>query len=269
MDALLPPEMAEKAETLGVKKSEMAAWPMFILAVLAGAFIALGAIFSLVVGVGSAELPFGVGRLLVGAAFSLGLILVVVGGAELFTGNNLVVMAWASGKVGLRALLRGWTIVYAGNLVGSVGTAALFFLAGSHAMAGGALGEGALRIAEAKLALDPLEAVARGVLCNVLVCLAVWLSFSARSTVDRVVAVVPPITAFVAAGFEHCVANMFFVPYALFLQASGAVEASESLGWLPFLTENLAPVTLGNVLGGGGLVGLVYWSIFLRRRDRG
>lgn len=277
LDALLPPEMAEKAEQIGIKKAGMAAVPMLLLAVLAGAFIALGAGFMTTALAGAAGIvPFGIGRVLGGVVFSLGLILVVVGGAELFTGNNLIVMAWASGRVTSAQVLRNWAVVYAGNFLGAAGLALLVFLAQQHEFGNGAVGRTVLTIAEAKLKLGFGQAVALGVLCNVLVCLAVWLSFSARSTTDRILAVVPPVAAFVAAGFEHSIANMYLVPLALLIKAGAAPRFWDAIGQTSddyptltisgFLIDNLLPVTLGNIIGGAVLVGSVYWCIYLRGR---
>jgi formate/nitrite transporter len=217
---------------------------------------------------------YGVELLLGGLVFSTGLVLVVVGGAELFTGNNLIVMAWASRRIRTSQLLRNWSIVYVGNFVGSVLTAGLVFLSGSYTFGGGAVGQKALAIARSKVSLGFTQAVALGILCNALVCLAVWLTLSGRSTADRILAVILPIAAFVAAGFEHCVANMYFVPVALFI-AAGAPESFwvgidsspadfVSLSWGAFLWNNLLPVTIGNMIGGSVLVGGVYWVIYLR-----
>jgi formate/nitrite transporter len=280
LDAVLPPEMAERAEQVGVKKANMDAASTLVLAVLAGAFIALGGLFANVVLASGGGLPFGVARVLAGVVFSLGLILVVVGGAELFTGNNLIVMAWASRKIGLRALLRNWGIVYLGNLVGAVATAALVFLSGHYLFGGGAVGKSALAAAEAKAGLGFVEAVALGVLANALVCLAVWLTYSCRTTTDKVLVIVPPIAAFVACGFEHSVANMYALPVALFVKAGAPDSFWAAVGqapadypgltWGNFLIHNLLPVTLGNVLGGSVLVGIVYWFVYLRNpADRG
>jgi formate transporter len=276
IDALVPKEMAEKAEAVGVAKAALRWDATAVLAVLAGAFIGLGANFSTIALTGASGLPFGVARVLAGLTFSLGLVLVVVGGAELFTGNNLVVMAWVGKKVSTRSLLRNWGLVYAGNFVGATATAALVFLSGQYLMANGAVGATALKLAATKVELPFLRALLLGVLCNALVCLAVWLSYSARSTVDRVVAVVGPVTAFVAAGFEHSVANMYALPLALFIKAFAgpefwsatgqSPEAFAALTWQGFLVDNLVPVTLGNLLGGAGLVGLTYWFVYLRRR---
>lgn len=253
--------MAAKAEQVGVAKAGMDAPRLFVLAVLAGAFIALGANFATIVAAGTGSAwPYGVTRLLVGMVFSLGLILVVVGGAELFTGNNLIIMAWAGGKVSTGLLLRNWGIVYAGNFVGAIATAGLVYFSGQADFGSGAVGETAVKIAAAKTQRGWVEAVTLGVLCNALVCLAVWLSFSARSSADRVLVIVPPITAFVAAGFEHSVANMYFIPLGLWL--SGGTTGG--LSWPTFLLNNLVPVTIGNIIGGAVLVGVVYWFVYLR-----
>lgn len=271
IDALLPPEMARRAEQIGINKAAAPAFSMFVLAVLAGAFIALGAIFATTVasGVGDAW-PYGVARLLTGLVFCLGLVLVIVGGAELFTGNNLIAMAWAGGKVTTQQLLRNWVIVYTGNFVGSVGTAVLILLSRQYTF--GPVGETALRIAVGKVNLEFVAALVLGILCNALVCLAVWLTFSARSTVDKIAAIIFPISAFVAAGFEHSVANMYFIPIGLLIKdfdpafaAASAVDVS-SLTWGSFLLHNLLPVTVGNIIGGTVLVAAVYWSVFLRQR---
>lgn len=266
--------MAHKAEAIGEKKAALDAFSMFALAVLAGAFIAIGAIFATVAWTGD-SMHFGLGRVVGGVVFSLGLILVIVGGAELFTGNNLIVMAWAGKKVTTARLLRNWGVVYFGNFVGSVGTAALVVLSGQYGLGGGAVGLKALAIADAKCALEFVPALFLGVLCNALVCLAVWLSFSARTTIDKVVVIVPPIAAFVAAGFEHSIANMYFIPVGLmikdfappeFWSTSGAsADSFEHLTWAGF-AKNLLPVTIGNILGGSVLVGVVYWFIYLRPR---
>lgn len=274
LDALLPPEMAKRAEEVGVRKASMDAVSMFTLAVLAGAFIALGGVFATTALAGAGTAPWGAIRVLAGVVFSLGLILVIVGGAELFTGNNLIVMAWASGRVSTLALVRSWVIVFAGNFLGAIATSLMVYLGGTHWFGGGAFGVAALGVAHAKLQLGFGQAVALGVLCNALVCLSVWLTQSARTTADRILAIVPPISAFVAAGFEHSIANMYFVPLGLFIAAfdpafvaaSGLERQASALGWTGFLAGNLLPVTIGNVIGGALLVGLVYWFVYLRRR---
>jgi len=273
IDALLPGEMATRAEYVGVRKAEAPAMTTFTLAIMAGAFIALGAVFATNTAAGSSALPFGVAKLLTGLVFCLGLILVIVGGAELFTGNNLIVMAWASGKVTGRELLRNWGIVYVGNFVGSFGTALLVLWSKQYTFGGGAVGETALKIASGKAGLDFFQALALGVLCNALVCLAVWLTFSARSTMDKIAAIIFPITAFVAAGFEHSIANMYFVPYGLLIKIFDPAFVAEkgldlsNLTWGNFLFNNLLPVTIGNIIGGAVLVAAIYWSVFPRNRE--
>jgi formate transporter len=272
LDALLPPDMARRAEEIGVKKASMDAVSLLTLAVLAGAFIALGGVFSTVALAGGETAPWGTVRVLAGAVFGLGLILVVVGGAELFTGNNLIVMAWAGGRIGTPALLRNWALVYAGNFLGALSIALAVVLAGTHHAGAGAFGATAMRIAADKLRPDFTQAIVLGILCNVLVCLAVWLAYSARTTADRILAVVPPVSAFVAAGFEHSIANMYFVPLGLFIAAldpafvgaRGLEASAQLLSWSAFLARNLLPVTVGNVIGGAVLVGGVYWFVYRR-----
>jgi formate transporter len=278
-DALLPPAMARKAAELGEKNANLPTATLFGLAVLAGAFIALGALVATTVVAGAADmLPYGISHLLAGLVFSLGLILVIVGGAELFTGNTLLVMAWASWRVSLGQLLRNWLVVYVGNFVGAVATAGLVFVSGQYSFGGGAIGRAALQAADAKLHLGFVQAIALGILCNALVCLAVWLSYSARSTTDRILAIVPPITAFVAAGFEHSIANMYSIPIALLIRRFAPGAFWTAIGEQPtayprltpahFVFDNLLPVTLGNVIGGAALVGAVYWFIYLRTTVR-
>jgi formate/nitrite transporter len=271
LDPLMPPEIAQVSEQVGVRKANMDVVSMAVLAGLAGAFIALGAAFFTVVITGAGG-GFGPSRLLGGLAFSLGLILVIIAGAELFTGNTLVIMAWASRRVSTRLLLRGWAIVYLGNFVGAVATALLVFVAGNWELGSNEVGGTALRIASAKLSYGFAQAVALGILCNVLVTLAVWLSLAANSVAGKVIAIVFPITAFVAAGFEHSVANMYFIPTGLLLKNEDAAVAASGLdgreladlSWPGFITANLVPVTIGNIIGGAVLVGAVYWFVYLR-----
>jgi formate transporter len=274
-DSLLPPQMAIKAEDVGVAKCKQNNLAVFTLAILAGAFIALGAIFYTTVVTGSAEvLPWGVARLIGAVAFCLGLILVIVGGAELFTGNNLLVMAFVSKKITFAQLIKNWTLVYAGNLVGSVGTAGLMFMTHQYQMAGGKVGVTVLNIANAKCQLTFMEGFTRGIYCNVLVCLAVWLCFSCRTTGDKILAILFPITAFVAAGFEHCVANMYFVPIGMLVKqfapaefwtaAGTSADAFGQMNLSNFLVGNLLPVTLGNIVGGSVFVAVVYWVVYRR-----
>jgi len=276
IDALLPAEIAEKAEAVGAEKTRLDPVTLVVLAMLAGAFIALGALFATTVLAGAhGAVPYGISHFLAGLAFSLGLILVVVGGAELFTGNTLMVMAWAGGKVGLAEMLRAWAIIYVGNLVGAVATALLALLAGQYLLADGEIGARALAIAETKATLPFGRALFLGILCNVLVCLAVWLALGARSTSDKILAILLPVAAFVAAGFEHSVANMYFIPFGLFIRLWAPASFWTGIGATPAdyaditwfgLVANLVPVTIGNVVGGGVLVGAVYWFVYLRKR---
>ncbi len=289
-DAILPPGMAAKAEDLGVKKANLKTFNMFLLAILAGAFIGIGAIFATTVAAGgisikdaagtaafSTGLPYGVTRLLVGLVFTIGLILVVVGGAELFTGNNLIIMAFASKKVTVMQLLRNWLIVYVGNFVGSILTAYIVFLGKQYTFGNGAIGAAALNIANAKVNLTFIQAVALGIMCNALVCMAVWMCYSARTTTDKILAIIPPIACFVAAGFEHSVANMYFIPAGLFIKDFGEAKFFEMIGktaadfpnltWGNFFLANLVPVTIGNIIGGAVMVGVVYWLVYLRKTD--
>ena len=266
LDAYAPSQIAMRVREVGVTKATMPVLTMFALAILAGSFIALGALFYTVTVTTGNEVavPFGLLRLTGGVTFSLGLVLVVVGGAELFTGNNLIAMAWASGRVTTQQVMRNWGWVYLGNLVGAVGTAGLVWLAGVHTMSNGAVGETMVRIARSKIALDPVSALARGVLCNVLVCLAVWLCMGARSVADKILAILFPISAFVACGFEHSVANMYFLPigWALAAGTSAPLSVTDAV-------SNLALVTIGNILGGTILVALVYWFVYLRAEGEG
>jgi formate/nitrite transporter len=262
-DAFAPREIARQVETIGVAKARLPLLTMSLLAVLAGAFIGLGALFFTLVR-SDPTLGFAFAQILGGVAFSLGLILVVVAGAELFTGNNLLAMAWAGRRITTGELLRNWAVVALGNLVGAVGLAALVVLSGQGSLNGGAVGETYMQIAAAKVELPFWTAFFRGVLCNVLVCMAVWMAIAGRSVTDKVVAIVFPISAFVAAGFEHSIANMYFIPVAMFLQWSGAVAEGWPLITLGGFLGNLVPVILGNLAGGSLLVGLVYWLIYLR-----
>jgi len=274
-DALMPAEVAAKATGIGVAKASMSFTRMFVLAVLAGAFIALGAMFATTVIAGSdGALPFGIARLLAGLAFCLGLILVVVAGAELFTGNNLIAMAWADRRIAARQVLRNWVIVYAGNLVGALGTVAIVYVGAQYQFGDGSVGAAALDIAQTKTSLGWGQAVALGVMCNALVCLAVWMAYSARSVTDKILAVIFPITAFVAAGFEHSVANMYFLPMGVAVKEDGSDAFFADIGkapadfpdvtWANVVLDNLIPVTIGNIIGGSLMVGLVYWLVYVR-----
>ena len=257
IDAHPPQRIAELVESVGVTKAQLPLLPMTLLAFLAGVYIAVGAMMYTLV-MTEPETSIGIARWIGGLAFSLGLVLVVIAGAELFTGNNLIVMAWADRKIGTTALLRNWGVVYLGNFAGSVAAALLVWKAGTYEIGGGSVAETAKAIASAKVALPFVEAVLRGIACNVLVCLAVWLCYASHSVADRILAIVFPIAAFVALGFEHSVANMFLIPVGMLHGAEGV-----SLGGL---AANLVPVTIGNMIGGGAFVAGVYWVIYLRKR---
>ena len=263
LDAYTPKQIADRVETIGVSKARMPLLATFSLAVIAGGFIGLGALYFNVVA-SDAQLPFALSRVLGGVAFSLGLILVIVAGAELFTGNNLLVMAWAGGKIGLGELVRNWVIVFAGNAVGAIGLAVIVWLSHHGAMNGNAVAVQYVKIAAAKVHLPFWDAFFKGVLCNLLVCLAVWLSLAGHTVADKILAIVFPISAFVAAGFEHSIANMYFIPIGMLLSdavPAGAVAGADALNLAGF-AANLVPVTLGNIAGGSVLVALIYFLIY-------
>lgn len=274
-DAIMPAAMAMRAEESGMKRASTDPVTLLVLSVLAGAFISFGAIFATTVSAGAVGMPYGVVRLLVGLVFSTGLIMVIIGGAELFTGSNIIVMAWASGKVTTRAILLNWVLSFAGNFVGAMATAALMFYSTQYTFGGGAVGLTALTTASAKTSLAFIPALTLGIMCNALVCLAVWMCFSARSNIDRVVTVIPPIAVFAAAGFEHCIANIYFIPIGLFIKAGApdsfwkAIDKTAAdfpeLTWSNFIVGNLIPVTIGNIIGGSIMVAAVYWFVYLRK----
>lgn len=289
LETVMPAAMAALAEQSGIKRASMDPTTLLVLSVLAGAFISFGAIFATTVNAGtiviapadgsaalSAGLPYGVSRLLMGLVFSVGILLVVIAGAELFTGNNMIVMAWASHKVSTGQLLLNWTIAFIGNATGAFAAAVLMFLSTQYTFGGGSVGLAALSIANGKTSLAFIPALTLGIMCNALVCLAVWMCYGARTTVDRVVTLVPPITAFAASGFEHSIANIYFIPMGLLIK-SGAPESFwqmigkrpsdfSSISWENFLVLNLFPVTLGNIIGGSVFVAAVYWFVYLRKQ---
>lgn len=265
-DVFSPKEIASRVETIGVAKARLPLLPMLMLGVLAGAFIGLGALYFVIVK-SDPTLGFATAQVLGGVVFSLGLILVVVAGAELFTGNNLLALAWADGKISTGELLRNWGVVCIGNCIGAAGLALLVFFSHHPDMNNGAIAQEYLRIAQAKVAVPFWTAFFKGILCNVLVCMAVWMALAGRSVIDKAVAIVFPISAFVAAGFEHSVANLYFFALAMLLQTYGNVGANASaITWLGIF-GNLVPVILGNIIGGSVLVGLVYHVIYRRAPD--
>ena len=259
----VPPRSRKPSKKSGSKKARLPFLASFMLAIVAGGGIGLGALYYTIVA-SDAELSFATVRVLGGLVFSLGLALVIVGGAELFTGNNLIVMAWASRKVTTGEMLRNWLIVYLGNLVGALGLVVLVLLSHHLDMNGGRIGLSILNTAVAKIQPDFVTLFIKGILCNVLVCLAVWLSYAGRSVGDKIVALILPVSAFIAAGFEHCVANMYFLPLAWLWTIMGKVPDGfdASVITLSGIVHNLVPVTLGNIVGGSVLVGAVYWTTY-------
>ena len=260
-ESLAPLEIEAKVEEVGVGKVGMAFSKVFVLAILAGAFIAFGGMYFCIF-LGDPSIPFAVQRMVGGICFCLGLVLVLCCGAELFTGNSLIICAKASGKVSWGGMLKNWAIVWLGNLVGALAAVALVYLAQVWSMNGGGVGEAMVSVAAGKVSPDWATLFFKGVMCNIFVCLAVWIGFSARTVVDKVIGIILPISAFVAAGFEHCVANMFFLPMGCLLNSMGVGAA----GAVPFegILYNLSAATLGNIVG-GLLVGLAYWFVFAKR----
>ena len=274
-DSYAPAQMAARVEKVGITKGNLDFLSTFALAVMAGVFIAFGAALYTYV-IHDSTLDVGLTKLIGGIVFCLGLILVIVAGAELFTGNNLILMAYVSRKITLEQLLRNWSIVFLGNLIGSLAIVFLLSLSGQWTEGASTVGVKALMIANGKVNLTLLQALSRGTLCNILVCLAVWLCFSGRTVSDKILAIIFPISAFVTLGFEHSVANMYFVPAGLLLKLSPKLlaDAQVALGSIPdlsrltvsgFLVHNLIPVTVGNIIGGSFFVGAIYWFIYLRR----
>lgn len=263
LQAYSPAEIEEATETVGVKKANLPLLTSFMLAIVAGGGIGFGAVYYSIV-VSDPALSFATARVVGGLVFSLGLALVLVGGAELFTGNNLIVMAWASGKVSTRTMLRNWVIVWLGNLFGALGLVVLIYLSHHLDMNDGRISLSVLNTAAGKIRPDVMTLFVKGILCNVLVCAAVWLAYAGRSVTDKIIALLLPISAFIAAGFEHCVANMYFLPLAWLLVQTGQAPANfdASLITIPGIVHNLVPVTLGNVVGGAGFVGAAYWAIY-------
>ena len=274
VEAFSPTEIAKKIADVAKKKSSLDLFRLFVLAILAGGFIGLGAEFYILV-IHDSNLPMGLTKLVGGVVFSLGLILIVLAGAELFTGNTLMVMGFVERRISAKQLLRSWAIMYLGNFLGSLFIVLLMYYSAQWTLNGNMVGAKALLIANSKVNMGFITAFMRGILCNILVVLAVWLCFGARTTVDKVFAIIFPITAFVASGFEHCIANMYFIPMGMILnnnpsvvaaatEMSGVPFAAKNLNWFGFIVRNLLPVTLGNIVGGSILVGLAYWSVFLR-----
>lgn len=255
-DIYSPAKIAKKVESLGVSKTHIDTTTLLVLSILAGAFISLGAIFFITT-ITASNLGFGLTRLIGGISFCLGLILVVIAGAELFTGNNLIAMAWVSKLIKTKDVIRNWILVYIGNVIGCIGTVILLLLSDIDTLNNNAIAKSAINIANSKANLNFTVAFIRGVVCNVLVCLAVWLAMSGRSTIDKILAIIFPITAFVALGMEHSIANWFFLPYGLLLDTQNTISVVGSI-------NNVIAVTLGNIVGGTFMVGGAYWLAYLK-----
>src|SRR5947209_8021727 len=275
-DSLLPREIAEKMEKVGIQKVNLNTFSAFILAILAGAFIALGGIyFTFATGQIIVTRPFT--QIIGGLVFSTGLILVVVTGAELFTGNHLAIMSLASRKITATKLLKNWVIIFGGNFIGSVGTAWILYMSNAWTNNDYQFGIRALMIASHKVNLGFVEAFFLGILCNVLVCLAIWLAASGKKVSDKILGIIFPLSAFVAMGFEHSIANMYFLIFPLWIKddpslllaikAAGITVNTSNIDYMGVL-HNIIPVTLGNIVGGCVFVGLVYWLAFLRNNRK-
>ncbi len=262
-DAYSPAEIQAKVEKLGVKKATMPFLPSFMLAMVAGGSIGLGGLYFCIV-LADPALSFAVQRVLGGVVFSLGLVLVMVAGAELFTGNCLIIMARANGQITTRQVLRNWATVWLGNAVGALMLVFLVFMSHHYAMNNGAIGAAMLKLAIGKIEPDWLTILFKGIMCNLLVCLAVWLAYAGRTVVDKIAAMILPVSAFVAAGFEHCIANLYFLPMALLLKVTGHIPEGLDVSAITVtgILHNLAFATLGNIIGGSFFVGVVYWAIY-------
>ncbi|WP_102319181.1 formate transporter FocA [Enterovibrio norvegicus] len=273
-DALMPPAMAQKAEDVGVYKATKAPFQSFILAITAGVFISIAFVFYTTVTAGASDAPWGLVKFVGGIAFSLGLILVVVCGGELFTSTVLTTVAKANNRITWAQLGRNWVTVYFGNMVGALFFVVMIWLAGQHLSGNGDWGINAMKIAQHKLHHTFVQAVVLGTLCNLMVCLAVWMTYSCRSVADKILVMMLPVAMFVAAGFEHSIANMFMVPMGIVINNFASPEFWAATGYSAadfadltvsnFILNNLIPVTIGNIIGGGLLVGMTYWLIHLR-----
>ncbi len=266
-----PAEIAKTVVGVAQKKAATAVPSLLMLAILAGAYIALGAVlFTIVTNDLSAYIGDGLSRMVGGVAFSLGLILVILGGAELFTGNNLLVAGYLDKKLNGKQVLNNWVWVYLFNFVGALVVVALFYYSGIWKANDGGVAARIINIAVAKSSLTWSEALFRGILCNWLVCLAVWLSMAGKDAISKILGIMIPISAFVAAGFEHSIANMYFIPMGMMLKNTALAQGLfapavlQGLSWQAFFLNNLIPVTIGNIIGGVVFVAIAYWTCYLR-----
>ena len=273
-ESLLPPEMAARAADVGESKATKKPIKSFMLAIAAGMHIGIAFVFYTVVTTGAAEMPYGMAKLMGGLAFSLGLILVVITGGELFTSTVLTLVAKVSGRITWSQLAKNWCVVYFGNFVGAMMLVGIMMVTKEYMSDGGLMGLNAMAISQHKLHHTFWQAVALGLMCNLLVCLAIWMTYSARSLTDKVIILILPVAMFVASGFEHSIANMFQVPMAIaiknfapaeFWHMTGANIANYAdLNVADFVINNLIPVTIGNIIGGGLFVGIYFWMIYLK-----
>lgn len=274
IDELLPHQITEKADNIAYTKATKAFLSSFYLAITAGMFISLAFVFYITVTTGTENVAWGIQKLIGGLAFSMGLLLVVVVGGELFTSSTLTLIAKASRRITTAQMLKNWSVVYLGNFVGATFLVFLIFLSGLYLSDHGQWGLNALLTAQHKLHHTYTQAIALGMLCNIMVCLAIWMAFGARTITDKMFAVLLPVAMFVSSGFEHSIANMFMVPTGIMIQHFAPLEFWQAIGRSPadfadltissFVTDNLIPVTIGNIIGGGVIVGLMHWMIYLR-----
>jgi len=274
IDELLPHQLTEKADNIAYNKATKAFLSAFYLAITAGMFISLAFVFYITVTTGTENVAWGIQKLVGGLAFSMGLLLVVVVGGELFTSSTLTLIAKASRRITTAQMLKNWSVVYFGNFVGATFLVFLVFLSGLYLSDHGQWGLNALLTAQHKLHHTYVQAIALGILCNIMVCLAIWMAFGARTITDKMFAVLLPVAMFVSSGFEHSIANMFMVPTGIMIQHFAPLEFWQAIGRSPadfadltiasFVTDNLIPVTIGNIIGGGVIVGLMHWMIYLR-----
>ncbi|MDR1242270.1 MAG: formate/nitrite transporter family protein [Deltaproteobacteria bacterium] len=275
-DTLVPADIAARAGDAGVKKADLGVARMLVLGILAGAFIAFAAEGSTMAAFNWLSSPstFGLGRFLAGLVFPTGLMLVVLAGGELFTGNALMCIALAQRRITFAALLKNWSVVYAGNFIGAIFLACLMSESELFNSGNGLLGGVTISIAAGKVAHSFKANFFLGLMCNWLVCLAVWLAYGCRSMPGKILGIFCPIWLFITSGFEHCVANMYYIPAGILAKSDPALaEASglsravlENLNWHSFVTANLLPVTLGNLAGGVVFVAMAYWFVYLRAR---
>ncbi|MDX7987537.1 formate transporter FocA [Xenorhabdus sp. 12] len=269
-----PAVMAQIADDSGVYKVNKHLTVTYLSAIMAGVFISIAFVFYLTATTGTSSVPYGLAKLTGGICFSLGLMLVVICGVDLFTSTVLTIISKATGRITWSQMFKNWLNVYVGNLIGALFFVALLWFSGQYTVANGAWGLNVLQTADHKMHHSFIEAVCLGILANLMVCLAVWMSYAGRSLIDKLFVLILPIGMFVASGFEHSIANMFLIPFGIVIKNFAPDTFWEKTGASPeqfsqltvsnFITDNLIPVTIGNIIGGAILVGLTYWFIYLR-----